>query len=180
MFGIIVLLKCPPSFHLHHPGRWQQIFIKNISVLSSIYSSSVCQYHMLKSGPTLLGMVGFFGMICSAISPPNVVSYYGKSLVWWAMGFECITFFFLFLTIVCANSSSFWSGPWLLNNSSHNFFTLLSENLTAWLWLVYGEVMFLLLPDHGPNSFHWNIQKLRNPSVTNAISMFSNNEVAKV
>ncbi len=25
VFGIIVWLKCPPSFHLHHPGRWQQI-----------------------------------------------------------------------------------------------------------------------------------------------------------
>lgn len=32
VFGIIVSLKCPPSFPLHHPARWHQIFIKNISV----------------------------------------------------------------------------------------------------------------------------------------------------
>ncbi len=39
MYGIIVSLKCPPSFHLHHPGRWQQIFIKNVSVHFSIHPS---------------------------------------------------------------------------------------------------------------------------------------------
>lgn len=39
----------------------------------------------------------------------------------------------------------------------------------TWLWPVYGEIMFPL-PDYGPNSAHWNIQKLRNPSVTNDIS----------
>ena len=38
----IVLLKCPPSFHLHHPGRWQQIFIKNVSVHFSIHPSFNC------------------------------------------------------------------------------------------------------------------------------------------
>ncbi len=39
VFGIIVLMKCPPLFHLHHPGRWQQIFIKNVSVHFSIHPS---------------------------------------------------------------------------------------------------------------------------------------------
>ncbi len=40
--------------------------------------------------------------------------------------------------------------------------------------------MFLPLPEYGPNSSHWNIQKYGNPSVNNAISMFRNNNVAKV
>ncbi len=39
VFGIIVSLKCPPSFHLHHLCRWQQIFIKNVSVHFSIHPS---------------------------------------------------------------------------------------------------------------------------------------------
>ena len=50
------LLKCPPSFHLHHPGRWQQIFIKNVSCTffhsSFLQLCEVCQYRMLKSSPT--------------------------------------------------------------------------------------------------------------------------------
>ena len=33
VFWINVLLKCQPSFHLQHPGGWQQILIKNIMVL---------------------------------------------------------------------------------------------------------------------------------------------------
>ncbi len=73
------------------------------------------------------------------------------------------------------------SDPWLLDNSSYNSFQLLSSvrNLarSTWLWLVYGEMMFFPLPDYGPNSAHWNIQKYRNPS---AISKFCNNKVAKV
>ncbi len=40
--------------------------------------------------------------------------------------------------------------------------------------------MLFPLPDYGLNSAHWNIQKYRNPSVTNAISMFCSNKVAKV
>lgn len=42
MFWIIVLLKHPPSFHVHHPDRGQQIsisLIKNISVHFSIHLS---------------------------------------------------------------------------------------------------------------------------------------------
>ncbi len=40
--------------------------------------------------------------------------------------------------------------------------------------------LFFPLPNYGPNSAHWNIQKYRNPSVTNVISKFCNNNVAKV
>ncbi len=69
-----------------------------------------------------------------------------------------------------------------LDNSSDNSFHSSVRNLvrsTGW-WPVYGEIMFFPLPDYGPSSAHWNIQKYRNPSVTNAISMFCNNKVAKV
>ena len=38
-FGIVFLLKCPSLFHLHHPGRLQQIFIKNILGHIAIRSS---------------------------------------------------------------------------------------------------------------------------------------------
>ena len=51
---------------------------------------------------------------------------------------------------------------------------------STWSWPVYGEIMFFPLSDNGPNSAHWNIQKFRTTSVTNAISMFCNNKVAKV
>ena len=51
---------------------------------------------------------------------------------------------------------------------------------STWSWPVYGEMMFFPLPDYGPNSAHWNIQKFINVSVTNTISMFCNNKVAKV
>uniref|UniRef100_A0A672TDS0 Vascular endothelial growth factor receptor 3 n=1 Tax=Sinocyclocheilus grahami TaxID=75366 RepID=A0A672TDS0_SINGR len=74
------------------------------------------------------------------------------------------------------------SAPWLLDNSSYNSFHSSVRNIarSTWSWPVYGEIMFFPLPDYGPNSAHWNIQKYRNPSVNNAISMFCNNKVAKV
>ena len=40
--------------------------------------------------------------------------------------------------------------------------------------------MFFPLPDYGANSANWNIQKFRNASVTNGISMFCNKKVVKV
>lgn len=47
LFGIIVLLKHPLWFHLHRPGGWQQIFIRNVSVhfpftLPSVTWSTQC------------------------------------------------------------------------------------------------------------------------------------------
>ena len=79
-------------------------------------------------------------------------------------------------------SEALHCGPWLLDNSSDNSFHSSVRNLarSTWSWPVYGEMMFFPLPDYGPNSAHWNIQKFRNASVTNAISMFCNNKVAKV
>ena len=43
VFGIIVLLKCPPSFHLHHPGRWHQIFY--LEWLFTFFHSSFLQLY---------------------------------------------------------------------------------------------------------------------------------------
>ncbi len=43
VFGIIVSLKYPPSFHLHHPGRWQQIFLSRMS--RYIFHSSFLQLY---------------------------------------------------------------------------------------------------------------------------------------
>src|SRR4029434_10301284 len=51
---------------------------------------------------------------------------------------------------------------------------------STWSWPVYGEMMFFPLPDYGPNSSHWNLQQFRNVSVTNGLSIFCNNKVAKV
>lgn len=37
--SIIVWLRCLPSFHLHHPGGWLHIFIKNVSLHYFIFTS---------------------------------------------------------------------------------------------------------------------------------------------
>ena len=79
VFWIIVLLKCPPSCHLQHPGGWQQILIKNITIHFSIRPS----FNYMKSArcwktaphhdaPTskLHCWCGVFRVMCSAISPP--------------------------------------------------------------------------------------------------------------
>ncbi len=66
MCGIIVSLKCPPSFHLHHPCRWQQIFIKNVSVHFSIHPSF--NYTNFASATPW-----YFGVMCTDIWPPNMV-----------------------------------------------------------------------------------------------------------
>lgn len=48
VFGISVLLKCPPSFHLQHPGGWQRILIESVSVHFSfqpgVQLHEVCRY----------------------------------------------------------------------------------------------------------------------------------------
>ncbi len=80
VFGIIVSLKCLPSFHLHHPGRWQQIFIKNVSVHFSIHPSF--NYMNFASATPWC-----FGVMCSAIWPPTMVCImaskeYNFCLIW--------------------------------------------------------------------------------------------------
>ena len=79
-------------------------------------------------------------------------------------------------------SEALHCGPWLLDNSSDNSFHSSVRNLarSTWSWPVYCEMMFFPLPAYGPNSAHWNIQKFRNASVTNAISMFCRKKVTKV
>lgn len=92
----------------------------------------------------------------------------------WRLSALLIVFF---ETIVPANSRSFWSSPQVVLGSWTTLliiiFTPLSETRS---WPVYAEMMFFPLPDYGPNSAHWNIQKFRNASATNAISMFCNNK----
>lgn len=84
---VIVLLKCPPSFHLQHPGRWQHIFIKNVSVHFSIhpsisymkYASTVCwktASHQDVPTSKLHCWFGVFGAMCSHFSSKHGV-YYG-------------------------------------------------------------------------------------------------------
>ncbi len=111
------------------------------------------------------------------------------SLAWWACkqatAAECITYCFLWNNCTCLFQVFLklsTSGPWPLDKSSDNYFHSSVRNLvwSTWSWPVYGETMFFPLPDYGPNSAHLNIQKYRNPSATNAISMFCNNKVAKV
>ncbi len=66
MSDIIILLKCPPLFHLHHPCRWQQIFINNVSVHFSIHPS-FNYMNFASATPWCFG-----GMWC-AIWPQNMV-----------------------------------------------------------------------------------------------------------
>ncbi|KAI5623917.1 pleckstrin-likey domain-containing family G member 7 isoform X1, partial [Silurus asotus] len=49
----------------------------------------------------------------------------------------------------------------------------------TWSWPVYGKITFFPLLDYGPSSTHWNIQKFRNPSVTNPTSIFCNHQIEK-
>lgn len=56
LFGIIVLLKHPLWFHLHRPGGWQQIFIRNVSVHFSIHPSFSYMKHAVPYGCKVEGM----------------------------------------------------------------------------------------------------------------------------
>lgn len=47
--GVIGLLKRAPSFHLHHPGRWQQFFIRSSwPHVRFLRLYEACQCRMLK------------------------------------------------------------------------------------------------------------------------------------
>ncbi len=72
VYWIIVLLKCPPSFHLHHPGRSQQSFVwyilsgtYNVSVHFSIHPFNYMNFTSAKPWSV--------GVMCTAIWPPNMV-----------------------------------------------------------------------------------------------------------
>jgi len=69
------------------------------------------------------------------------------------------------------------SGRCLLDNSSDYSFHSSVGNLarSTWSKQIYGEMIVFPLPYHGPNSAHWNIQKLRNAPITNAIILFCYN-----
>ncbi len=131
---IIVLQKCPPCFHLHHPGRWS---------------------HDVTSGP------------------------HQATAVW-------VHYYCFFDTIVHANSRSFWSSPQVILGPWTSLLIIIFIPLSEILRGAPGCGRFMVKRC----SFHFrimapamltgNIQKYRNPSVTNAISMFCSNKVAKV
>lgn len=89
-FGFLVffsvLLKCAPSFHLHYPGRWQQVLVKNILVHISIHPSLIIwnvpvwyadkQPHTMMFPPPNFTVGGFLGWYAAYLTLKHVV-YYG-------------------------------------------------------------------------------------------------------
>ena len=84
MLWIVVLLEGPPTSHPQHPGGWQQVHLKNLSVHGSIH----CSFNDMKSASTTRGETAphhdtstsklhcwysVIRVMCSAISPPNMV-----------------------------------------------------------------------------------------------------------
>ena len=51
MLWIIVLLEGPPTSHPQHPGGWQQVHLKNLSLHGSIH----CSFNDMKSASTTRG-----------------------------------------------------------------------------------------------------------------------------
>lgn len=87
---------------------------------------------------------------------------------------------------VSANSSCFQRSPQVVIGSLTTLLIILFSHLSEiwhvdpWLLPVYGEMMFLPLPDYGLNNAHWNIQKFRILSVATANSMFCKKKFGKV
>ena len=85
VFGISVLLKCPNSFHFHHPGRWQQIFIKNVSVHLSVHPS----FDDVKSASavcwTALLVWGFSGDMQCLLTSKHGVCYGIQRVQFWSI-----------------------------------------------------------------------------------------------
>lgn len=101
VFGVIILLKGPPSFRLHYP--WQQIFH-----LSLLRLYEVCQCHMLKNIPTPWSF--------------NMLSLQHWSLAWWVC-IQAMVVSIFFETTVLADSRSFCSSQQVIlgsQNSSNN------------------------------------------------------------
>lgn len=49
MLRIIILLEGPPTSHLHHPGGWEKILLRNLLVKGSIH----CSFNYMKSASTM-------------------------------------------------------------------------------------------------------------------------------
>ncbi len=130
-----------------------------------------------------------FGVMCSVIWPPNMVCIMAsKSTIFVSSDQTIFSQYFTGLSKCCAVNfkCNFFSnracvvsvhtghGGWVhyVLFSLKQLYMLIPglsvhssvRNLarSTWSWLVYGEMMFFPLPDYGPNSAHWNIQKYRN------------------
>ncbi len=66
----------------------------------------------------------------------------------WRLSALLICFLFVFQVFLKLSTSD----PWLLDNSSDNYFHSSVRNLarSTWSWPVCGEIMFFPLPDYGP------------------------------
>ena len=86
VFGNIAVLKCPHFSHVHHLGRWQQIFIKNVLVHFAfhpffnytMFNSTVCW----KAAPnfTVCMLLRFFGAVLSFNQ--SIIIHIMASKVW--------------------------------------------------------------------------------------------------
>ncbi len=86
VFGIIVMLKDPATFHLQCPCWWKEVFTQNLTIHGPIHSflytdqSSwfLCRKTALKhdvSTPMLHSRYGVLWMQLSILSPPNTTSW---------------------------------------------------------------------------------------------------------
>ncbi len=93
VFGIIVMLKDPATFHLQCPCWWKEVFTQNLTIHGPIHSFlytdqsswSLCRKTAPKhdvSTPMLHSRYGVLWMQLSILSPPNTTSFYQKVLFW--------------------------------------------------------------------------------------------------
>ncbi len=86
VFGIIVMLKDPATFHLQCPCWWKEVFTQNLTIHGPIHSFlytdqsswSLCRKTAPKhdvSTPILHSRYGVLWMQLSILSPPNTTSW---------------------------------------------------------------------------------------------------------
>ncbi len=86
VFGIIVMLKDPATFHLQCPCWWKEVFTQNLTIHAPIHSFlytdqsswSLCRKTAPKhdvSTPMLHSRYGVLWMQLSILSPPNTTSW---------------------------------------------------------------------------------------------------------
>ncbi len=86
VFGIIVMLKDPATFHLQYPCWWKEVFTQNLTIHGPIHSFlytdqsswSLCKKTAPKhdvSTPMLHSRYGVLWMQLSILSPPNTTSW---------------------------------------------------------------------------------------------------------
>ncbi len=86
VFGIIVMLKDPATFHLQCPCWWKEVFTQNLTIHGPIHSFlytdqsswSLCRKTAPKhdvSTPMLHSRYGVLWMQLSILSPPNTTSW---------------------------------------------------------------------------------------------------------